>query len=619
MGRGFFHSPVAFGFCLTLLLMFQVSVGVFIAGVLTTLEKQYRLKSSVSGLIISTSDIASLVSTVVVTYIGQKFHRPRIIGILALLIGLGGVLSGLPHFMYPAYRDGDGNITQSGDSVFVCDKDRVLENCTATDIDNSGSRLDELWAMLLGQALMGVAYGPLFPLALTYLDDQVKGTTTPVYIGVFLSAGTSAPLLGFATAFGFLFMNVNWPAPVDPSKEWLGAWWMGFLMDGLIVMILSIPFFFFPEKMDLDIVVKDDKGKGIIAKKEEPMGKVGIRDFLDSSRRIFLNFVFMMIMISTIAQLAIAACFGFYLAKYLELQYNLPAANSALYVGIIIMPSALIGNLSSGFIIKRLNLGAKGCGRLLVCLTIISTVIMPIVYFLSCPDAKYAHVYKGSIRPPDSCNNECSCSKARYEPVCGADGLTYVTPCFAGCSGQAQNRTDDPNTNITFYTGCKCMSDGDNADWSMEATEGECRPPCNMIYIVGVVLFINVMFGSFAKNPLLIMQMRCVESKDKTFGLGLATLFSRAFGFLPAPLYMGAFIQNTCMLGRIECGLQGDCLVYNAQRFRFSFLGLLFVLNVISLIFFIIATIKATMIENKLEREKNGPTETKGLIEDHRF
>ena len=62
------------------------------------------------------------------------------------------------------------------------------------------------------------------------------------------------------------------------------------------------------------------------------------------------------------------------------------------------MPSALIGNLSSGFIIKRLNLGAKGCGRLLVCLTIISTVIMPIVYFLSCPDAKYAHVYKGTIR-----------------------------------------------------------------------------------------------------------------------------------------------------------------------------------------------------------------------------
>ena len=66
--------------------------------------------------------------------------------------------------------------------------------------------------------------------------------------------------------------------------------------------------------------------------------------------------------------------------------------------GIIIMPAALIGNISSGFIIKKLNLNARGCGRLLVFLTIISTVIMPIVYFLSCPDTKYAGLSDGVVR-----------------------------------------------------------------------------------------------------------------------------------------------------------------------------------------------------------------------------
>ena len=43
-----------------------------------------------------------------------------------------------------------------------------------------------MWALLLGQALMGFAYGPLFPLAITYIDDQVRGTTTPYYIGEYL-------------------------------------------------------------------------------------------------------------------------------------------------------------------------------------------------------------------------------------------------------------------------------------------------------------------------------------------------------------------------------------------------------------------------------------------------
>ena len=107
MAGGFFHSPIAFGFCFTLFLVFQVTVGVYIAGTLTTLEKQYRLKSSVSGVILSISDFASLVSIVVVTYLGQHSHRPRIIAILGLITGVGGILSGLPHFMYPAYKDGE--------------------------------------------------------------------------------------------------------------------------------------------------------------------------------------------------------------------------------------------------------------------------------------------------------------------------------------------------------------------------------------------------------------------------------------------------------------------------------------------------------------------------------
>ena len=51
-------------------------------------------------------------------------------------------------------------------------------------------------------------------------------------------------------------------------------------------------------------------------------------------------------------------------------------------------------------------------------------------------------------------------------------------------------------------------------------------------------------------------------------------------GFLPAPLYMGAAIQSTCMLERIECGISGDCLIYNAEKFRFTYLVILFGLNV---------------------------------------
>lgn len=32
-----------------------------------------------------------------------------------------------------------------------------------------------------------------------------------------------------------------------------------------------------------------------------------------------------------------------------------------------------------------------------------------------------------------TCNYDCNCHDGVYAPICGADGMSYLSPCHAGC------------------------------------------------------------------------------------------------------------------------------------------------------------------------------------------
>ena len=47
-----------------------------------------------------------------------------------------------------------------------------------------------------------------------------------------------------------------------------------------------------------------------------------------------------------------------------------------------------------------------------------------------------------------SCNFGCECDVNDVQPVCGANGLTYFSPCHAGCT--------DVGSNSDNFTNCAC-------------------------------------------------------------------------------------------------------------------------------------------------------------------
>lgn len=51
-----------------------------------------------------------------------------------------------------------------------------------------------------------------------------------------------------------------------------------------------------------------------------------------------------------------------------------------------------------------------------------------------------------------SCNMDCECSPNDLEPICGINGITYFSPCHAGCTRFYNSYTDpDENMKVTHH------------------------------------------------------------------------------------------------------------------------------------------------------------------------
>ncbi|KAG8226147.1 hypothetical protein J437_LFUL005808 [Ladona fulva] len=196
-----------------------------------------------------------------------------------------------------------------------------------------------------------------------------------------------------------------------------------------------------------------------------------------------------------------------------------------------------------------------------------------------------------------ACNFGCECRMTDVEPVCGNNGLTYFSPCHAGCTALSSQSN---------YTNCACIHGnfssivasastaagigaGEignplNVGASRVASEefaevtavpvasaGPCNSPCRTIFPFLILLFFMTFIVAITQMPLLMIVLRSVSEEERSFALGMQFVIFRLFGYIPAPILFGNLIDSTCILWKSTCGEKGGrCLLYDIEQFRYK-------------------------------------------------
>ena len=99
-----FHSLKIYLILICLMALFtQMIQGGYISAIITSLQNHFNLSTSKVGYILSSYDIMSVFATPVISYIGSRFNKARIIGICGFSYVIGAIVFILPYYLGPKY------------------------------------------------------------------------------------------------------------------------------------------------------------------------------------------------------------------------------------------------------------------------------------------------------------------------------------------------------------------------------------------------------------------------------------------------------------------------------------------------------------------------------------
>ncbi|XP_062348580.1 solute carrier organic anion transporter family member 1C1-like isoform X2 [Cinclus cinclus] len=546
--------------------------GSYLKSTITQIERRFDIPSSLVGVIDGSFEIGNLLIIILVSYFGAKLHRPRIIGAGCLIMSAGTFLIAMPQFFMGRYRyERFPSTINSTVSLSPCLQDKSQTPLSA--LEKSQEKINA------GCVQTVAIIGPIFGFLLGSLCAKL-------YVDI-----------------GFVDLDSITISPKD--VQWVGAWWLGYLIAGVISVLAGIPFWFLPKHLPKPesrkdsstssehskFITEESKDQHTSSWQQAKLAEMA-KDFLPSLKNLFGNPVYILYLCASIIQFNSLIGMVTYKPKYIEQQYGQTSSKTNFVIGLINIPAVAFGIFSGGLIMKKFRIGVLGAAKLSLGSSFFGYLLLLSLFAMGCENSDVAGLtvsYHGTKPMTDyepallsECNSGCLCSRNDWDPICGEDGVTYISACLAGC------RASRSTGKGTVFFNCSCVGTSESSQ-SSSAVVGPCQKgnECPKMFLYFLVISVITSYTlSVGGTPGYILLLRCIKPHLKSFALGIYTLAIRVLAGIPAPVYFGVAIDTTCLKwGSKRCGGRGACRLYDSSALRYVYLGLTLVLGTVSIFF----------------------------------
>ncbi|XP_067667494.1 solute carrier organic anion transporter family member 2A1-like [Haliotis asinina] len=576
------------------------TLNTYVNSQVTTLEKQFGLSSSETGLLMASNDIGYITVGIIISYFAHRIHIPRFLALSTVLFGISGIICSLPHFLYGVEQNSRDSQSENNTVVRNNFVGQLCLNVSQSEIDPCDSNEDgspkprdhataAVAIIAMGMIIQGISKAPRHPFLVTFIDDNVVKTKTGYYLGIIITIAILGPAIAYSLGGLFTRIYVTLEAtdlhPRHP--KWVGAWWLGYIVFGSAAILSAFPVFLFPRRL-----------RGAPAP-EEPVPKKTevvnggtnrllkeIKNYCRILRNIMTNPIYVLLLFATMSLIFGVGGLHSFLPKYIENQFGLEAWKANLILAGLTLSTASVGTFIGGWLTKRFKMGPMTAIKFTCFLYFGVVVFFGLGFVFGCEQPEIVNTpgSAATTGPPG-----CPCNDLQYFPICGSDGRNYYSPCHAGCSIHEKGT----------YMNCTCIPGG-------EATPGSCEYDCPLAYPYFIAVGLSFLLSTIAIMPKILSEIRCVTEDEKPLSVGAMTVLASLFGWLLSPLVFGRIIDSSCLIWDSACGERGACVLYDMADFRVKLHSLVLGARGVSFVFTLMAcvvAIKTKKWEKKEEKE----------------